>query len=88
MDCRFYQCRNCGNENSFATGINEIHKVKKAILFLLIIQSIMIPVQQRATFIIINKTEVPAGKTLFIVDDPFEAYLKIVIIFAFTLQKK
>ncbi len=32
-----------------------------------------------ATFIIINKkTEVPDGKTLFITDDPFEAYSKIV----------
>ena len=32
-----------------------------------------------ATFIIINKkTEAPAGKTLFIVEDPFEAYQKIV----------
>lgn len=68
-----------GNENSFATGINEIHKVKKGdIAFVDHPKYYEASLNSAATFIIINKDkEVPEGKTLFIVEDPFEAYLKI-----------
>ncbi len=69
-----------GNQNSYATGINEIHKVTKGDVAFVDHQKYYDTcLNSEATFIIINnKTDVPDGKTLFIVDDPFEAYLKIV----------
>jgi UDP-3-O-[3-hydroxymyristoyl] glucosamine N-acyltransferase len=69
-----------GNADSAATGINEIHKVKTGdIVFVDHPKYYDVCLNSAATFIIINaKKEPPAGKTLFIVDDPFEAYLKIV----------
>ncbi len=69
-----------GNENSFATGINEIHKVSEGdIAFVDHPKYYDACLNSNATFIIINKkTEAPAGKTLFITDDPFSAYSKIV----------
>ena len=69
-----------GNKISFASGINEIHKVKEGdIVFVDHPKYYDACLNSAATFIIINADkEVPAGKTLFIVDDPFEAYLKIV----------
>lgn len=69
-----------GNLNSYATGINEIHKVTKGDVAFVDHQKYYDTcLNSEATFIIINnKTDVPDGKTLFIVDDPFEAYLKIV----------
>ena len=69
-----------GNKNSFATGINEIHKVTEGdIVFVDHPKYYDTCINSAATFIIINKkTEVPEGKTFFITDDPFEAYSKIV----------
>lgn len=69
-----------GNKNSFATGINEIHKVTEGdIVFVDHPKYYDTCINSAATFIIINKkTEVPEGKTLFVTPDPFEAYLKIV----------
>ncbi len=69
-----------GNKNSSATGINEIHKVNEGdIVFVDHPKYYEACLNSAATFIIINKkTEVPEGKTLFIVDDPFEAYSKLV----------
>lgn len=69
-----------GNENSEATGINEIHNVKPGdIVFVDHPKYYAACLGSAASFIIINKkTDVPAGKTLLIVSDPFEAYLKLV----------
>jgi len=76
----FINAKISGKENSFATGINEIHKVKTGdIVFVDHPKYYEACLNSAATFIIINADkEVPEGKTLFIVDDPFEAYLKIV----------
>lgn len=76
----FINAKLLGNENSFATGINEIHKVKSGdIVFVDHPKYYDTCLNSAATCIIINKeVKVPEGKTLFVVDDPFEAYLKIV----------
>ena len=69
-----------GDENSDATGINEIHNVKHGdIVFVDHPKYYDKCLNSAATFIIINKkTDVPEEKTLLIVDEPFEAYIKIV----------
>lgn len=69
-----------GNKNGLVTGINEIHKVEKGdLVFVDHPRYYETCVQSAADFIIINKpVTVPEGKALLIVDDPFEAYLKIV----------
>jgi len=69
-----------GNINASATGINEIHKVEKGdIVFVDHPKYYDTCINSAATIIIINKnTEVPEGKTLLVVSDPFEAYLKLV----------
>jgi len=69
-----------GNENSKATGINEIHKVEAGdLVFVDHPKYYSTCINSAASFIIINtKTDFPEGKTLLIVDDPFEAYLKII----------
>ncbi len=69
-----------GKEDSQVTGINEIHNVQPGdIVFVDHPKYYDVCLKSAATFIIINKkTEVPEGKTLFVVDDPFEAYIKIV----------
>ena len=69
-----------GNVNGFATGINEIHKVEEGdLVFVDHPKYYDKCIQSAATFIIINKeTSYPKGKALLIVDQPFEAYLKIV----------
>ncbi len=69
-----------GNVNGTATGINEIHKVENGdLVFVDHPKYYSTCINSAATFIIIDKeTEVPEGKSLLIVDDPFEAYLKIV----------
>ena len=76
----FINAEIAGNEDSSATGINEIHKVSEGdIVFVDHPKYYDTCLNSAATFIIINKkTEAPDGKTLFIVDDPFEAYSKIV----------
>ncbi len=69
-----------GDKNGQATGINEIHKVEKGdVVFVDHPKYYDTCLQSNATFIIINKAvEVPPGKALLVVDQPFEAYLKIV----------
>ncbi|MEO6844331.1 MAG: UDP-3-O-(3-hydroxymyristoyl)glucosamine N-acyltransferase [Ginsengibacter sp.] len=76
----FINAKISGNVNSFATGINEIHKVKKGdLVFVDHPKYYDTCLNSAATFIIINADkEVPPGKTLFITEEPFEAYLKIV----------
>ncbi|MEP7231061.1 MAG: UDP-3-O-(3-hydroxymyristoyl)glucosamine N-acyltransferase [Ginsengibacter sp.] len=77
---QFIDAEIAGNKNTSATGVNEIHKVTDGdIVFVDHPKYYETCLNSAATFIIINKkTEVPEGKTLFIIDDPFEAYLKIV----------
>ena len=69
-----------GNINGNATGINEIHKVEQGdLVFVDHPKYYDTCINSAATFIIINKKmEYPEGKALLIVDEPFEAYLKIV----------
>jgi UDP-3-O-[3-hydroxymyristoyl] glucosamine N-acyltransferase len=69
-----------GNKNGNATGINELHKVEEGdIAFVDHPKYYDTCIHSAATFIIINKkTDCPEGKALLIVDEPFEAYLKIV----------
>src|SRR5688572_32441418 len=69
-----------GNTTASATGINEIHKVEKGdLVFVDHPKYYNTCIQSDASFIIINKeTEFPEEKALLIVDQPFEAYLKIV----------
>lgn len=69
-----------GNRNGIATGINEIHKVEKGdLVFVDHPKYYDTCINSAASFIIINKnTTAPEDKALLIVDDPFEAYLKII----------
>jgi UDP-3-O-[3-hydroxymyristoyl] glucosamine N-acyltransferase len=69
-----------GDSNGHATGINEIHKVEKGdLVFVDHPKYYDTCIRSAATYIIINKAvEVPSGKALLVVDQPFEAYLKIV----------
>lgn len=69
-----------GNADASATGINEIHKVEKGdIVFVDHPKYYNTCIHSAATVIIIDKkTDHPDGKTLLIVNDPFEAYLKLV----------
>lgn len=69
-----------GNSSTDVTGINELHKVEPGDLaFVDHPKYYTTCINSAATFIIINKkTDFPEGKTLLIVDDPFEAYLKVV----------
>ena len=69
-----------GNSNGIVTGINEIHKTEKGdLVFADHPKYYSICINSAATFIIINKrTDFPEGKTLLIVEEPFEAYLKII----------
>ncbi|HEY4110470.1 UDP-3-O-(3-hydroxymyristoyl)glucosamine N-acyltransferase [Puia sp.] len=69
-----------GDKNGQATGINEIHKVEKGdLVFVDHPKYYDTCIRSAATYIIINKVvEVPPGKALLVVDNPFEAYLKIV----------
>jgi UDP-3-O-[3-hydroxymyristoyl] glucosamine N-acyltransferase len=69
-----------GNTTASATGINEIHKVEEGDLaFVDHPKYYDTCINSAASFIIINKrASFPEGKALLIVDEPFEAYLKIV----------
>src|SRR5215213_7148158 len=69
-----------GEAESAATGINEIHKVEEGdIVFVDHPKYYQKCIQSAATYIIINQpTEFPPHKALLLVDEPFEAYLKIV----------
>jgi UDP-3-O-[3-hydroxymyristoyl] glucosamine N-acyltransferase len=69
-----------GNKVAMATGINEIHKVEPGdLVFVDHPKYYDKCIQSAADFIIINKeTSFPEGKALLVVEQPFEAYLKIV----------
>lgn len=69
-----------GNNKADATGINELHKVEKGdLVFVDHPKYYDTCINSAATFIIINKiTDCPAGKALLLVENPFEAYCKIV----------
>jgi UDP-3-O-[3-hydroxymyristoyl] glucosamine N-acyltransferase len=69
-----------GNTTASATGINEIHKVENGdLVFVDHPKYYDKCLHSQATFIIINKeVAVPDGKTLLIVDQPFDAYCTIV----------
>lgn len=69
-----------GNSTAMATGINEIHKVEAGdLVFVDHPKYYDKCIQSAADFIIINKeTSFPEGKALLVVEQPFEAYLKIV----------
>ncbi len=70
-----------GNTSSPVMGINEIHKVEPGdLVFVDHPKYYETALKSAADFIIINTSDViiPEGKTILIVADPFEAYLKIV----------
>ncbi|RPD43862.1 UDP-3-O-(3-hydroxymyristoyl)glucosamine N-acyltransferase [Paracnuella aquatica] len=69
-----------GNTEGAATGINEIHRVEAGDLaFVDHPKYYQKCIESAASFIIINQeAEFPSHKALLLVDQPFEAYLKIV----------
>ena len=69
-----------GDEEQNATGINEIHKVEPGdISFVDFEKYYSACLNSAATVIIINKdVPCPAGKTLLVTAQPFDAYIKIV----------
>lgn len=77
---RLIDARIIGNSESFATGINEIHKVEKGdLVFVDHPKYYQKCISSAATFIIINQeTDFPPHKSLLLVADPFEAYQKII----------
>lgn len=76
----FINAKLAGNANASATGINEIHRVRKGdLVFVDHPKYYDKCLKSDASFIIINKeTEIPEGKALLITDSPFDAYCKIV----------
>src|SRR5258707_7441261 len=77
----FVQAELVGNATGYAIGINEIHKVEKGdLVFVDHPKYYDKCVHSAASFIIINKVveNIPPGKALLVVDQPFEAYLAIV----------
>lgn len=69
-----------GNKTAEAEGINEIHRVENGdVCFVDHPKYYEKCLNSAASFIILNTKEVtiPAGKTLLVVAEPFEAYLKI-----------
>lgn len=69
-----------GETKGSATGINEIHRVEEGdLVFVDHPKYYNTCLNSAATYIIINRAvDVPEGKALLVVDQPFEAYLKIV----------
>lgn len=69
-----------GETNGSATGINEIHRVEAGdLVFVDHPKYYNTCLNSAASYIIINRAvDVPEGKALLVVDQPFEAYLKIV----------
>lgn len=69
-----------GEEEGVASGINEIHMVEEGdLVFVDHPKYYKKCIESAATYIIINqKTEFPPHKALLLVNEPFEAYLKIV----------
>ena len=75
------QAEIAGNANDMIKGLNEIHRVEEGdVCFVDHPKYYNKSLNSAATFIIINSRDIiiPAGKTILIVDDPFESYLKIV----------
>jgi UDP-3-O-[3-hydroxymyristoyl] glucosamine N-acyltransferase len=69
-----------GNKDAMATGINEIHKVEPGdLVFVDHPKYYDKCLNSPASFIIINKAlQAPEGKSLLVVEQPFEAYSKVV----------
>ncbi|MEN9950737.1 MAG: hypothetical protein RLY85_1489 [Bacteroidota bacterium] len=69
-----------GNTNAMALGINEIHRVETGdLVFVDHPKYYQKCIESDASFIIINQvTEFPPHKALLVVQEPFEAYLRIV----------
>lgn len=69
-----------GNDCALATGINELHKVETGdLVFVDHPKYYETCINSAASFIIINKeTACPEGKALLVVENPFDAYCKIV----------
>jgi UDP-3-O-[3-hydroxymyristoyl] glucosamine N-acyltransferase len=76
----FLSAKLIGDTGASATGINEIHKVETGdLVFVDHPKYYQKCLQSAASYIIINKeVECPPQKALLIVDQPFEAYQKIV----------
>ena len=76
----FIEAKLIGDHTLQATGINEIHKVSPGdLVFVDHPKYYDKCINSEASFIIINKEmEVPSGKALLVVENPFEAYCKIV----------
>ena len=77
----FLDAKVAGNTRAEILGINEIHRVEKGdMVFVDHPKYYDTCLNSAADFIIINTDDVniPDGKTIFIVTDPFESYLKIV----------
>lgn len=76
----FIDAKITGNAEGQALGINEIHKVENGdLVFVDHPKYYDKCINSAASFIIINKeTSVPEGKALLVVQNPFEAYCKIV----------
>lgn len=74
------QARIIGDDGGMATGINEIHKVETGdLVFVDHPKYYDKCIHSDATYIIINQEQpVPEGKALLLVEDPFQAYCKIV----------
>ncbi len=77
---QFIGAKLLGNINGNATGINELHKVESGdLVFVDHPKYYDKCIKSAASFIIINKeTDIPEGKALLVVDNPFNAYCKIV----------
>jgi UDP-3-O-[3-hydroxymyristoyl] glucosamine N-acyltransferase len=77
---RLIGARILGEVEGVATGINEIHKVEEGdLVFVDHPKYFKKCIESAATYIIINQeTEFPPHKALLLVEQPFEAYLKIV----------
>ena len=70
-----------GNANGEVHGLNEIHRVTEGdVCFVDHPKYYNKSLNSAASFIIINSKDVfiPEGKTILVVEDPFESYLKIV----------
>ena len=74
------QAKITGNKNGYSTGINELHKAEPGdLVFVDHPKYYNRCINSAADFIIINtETEVPEGKALLVVNNPFEAYCTIV----------
>jgi UDP-3-O-[3-hydroxymyristoyl] glucosamine N-acyltransferase len=69
-----------GSQDGAASGVNEIHKVEEGdLVFVDHPKYYQKCINSAATYIIINQvTDFPPHKSLLLVDEPFEAYQKIV----------